>query len=118
MQLYLPIAEVSVNAFLILGLGGIVVAFDPAQLRRAVINVIANASEAMVGKGEDLRIDQPIMHDQPGTRNQPRGAQRQQVRRTGACANQIDRADCHCGQMARARADRQRKCFWGRVGKL
>jgi signal transduction histidine kinase len=36
-----------------LGLGGIEIPFDPARLQRAVINLISNASEAMVGTGED-----------------------------------------------------------------
>jgi signal transduction histidine kinase len=36
-----------------LGLNGKVVSFDPSRLSRAVINLMSNASEAMVGKGED-----------------------------------------------------------------
>ena len=36
-----------------LGLGQSRVWFDPSQLRRAVINLVANASEALVGKGDD-----------------------------------------------------------------
>lgn len=36
-----------------LGLGQSRVWFDPDQLRRAVINLVANASEALVGKGDD-----------------------------------------------------------------
>lgn len=36
-----------------LGLGGRPAAFDPERLQRAVINLLANASEAMVGKGDD-----------------------------------------------------------------
>ena len=36
-----------------LGLGGRQAAFDPSRLQRAVINLVANASEAMVGKGDD-----------------------------------------------------------------
>ena len=36
-----------------LGLGGRSAAFDPGRLQRAVINLVTNASEAMVGKGED-----------------------------------------------------------------
>ncbi len=36
-----------------LGLGGRPAAFDPGRLQRAVINLLANASEAMAGKGGD-----------------------------------------------------------------
>jgi len=36
-----------------LGLGSRPVSFDPGRLQRAVINLVANASEAMVGKGDD-----------------------------------------------------------------
>jgi signal transduction histidine kinase len=37
----------------LLGLDGCEVPFDPSRLQRAVINLISNASEAMVGNGED-----------------------------------------------------------------
>lgn len=37
----------------VLGLDGSKVPFDPGRLSRAVINLISNASEAMVGKGDD-----------------------------------------------------------------
>jgi signal transduction histidine kinase len=43
----------SVSLQLELGLGGVEVEFDPARLQRAVINLINNASEAMVGQGND-----------------------------------------------------------------
>jgi len=36
-----------------LGLGDLMVPFDPSRLRRAVINLMNNACEAMVGTGED-----------------------------------------------------------------
>ncbi|WP_373503358.1 sensor histidine kinase [Aestuariivirga sp.] len=36
-----------------LGLGELAVPFDPARLSRALINLLSNASEAMVGKGDD-----------------------------------------------------------------
>ena len=36
-----------------LGLGDLEVPFDPARLRRALVNLISNASEAMVGLGDD-----------------------------------------------------------------
>jgi PAS domain S-box-containing protein len=36
-----------------LGLGALEASFDPTQLGRAVVNLVANASEAMVGKGDD-----------------------------------------------------------------
>ncbi len=36
-----------------LGLGGKTAAFDPGRLQRAVTNLVANASEAMVGRGDD-----------------------------------------------------------------
>jgi len=36
-----------------LGLGDREVPFDPSRLRRAVVNLLSNASEAMVGTGED-----------------------------------------------------------------
>ncbi len=36
-----------------LGLNGKTVSFDPGRLSRALINLISNASEAMVGKGDD-----------------------------------------------------------------
>lgn len=37
----------------VLGLGGTEVPFDPARLQRAIINLVSNASEAMVGTGDD-----------------------------------------------------------------
>jgi signal transduction histidine kinase len=40
---------VEVNA----GLGDMTVAFDPLRMSRVLINLLANASEAMVGKGDD-----------------------------------------------------------------
>jgi signal transduction histidine kinase len=43
----------SVSLQLELGLDGLDVEFDPARLQRAVINLINNASEAMVGQGND-----------------------------------------------------------------
>jgi signal transduction histidine kinase len=36
-----------------LNLGECLVPFDPARLQRAIINLVSNASEAMVGKGDD-----------------------------------------------------------------
>ncbi|MFO1034614.1 MAG: histidine kinase dimerization/phospho-acceptor domain-containing protein [Hyphomicrobiales bacterium] len=36
-----------------LGLGGRHVPFDPARLQRAIVNLLSNASEAMVGQGDD-----------------------------------------------------------------
>lgn len=47
-----------------LGLGQLRVQFDPSQLQRAVINLMSNASEAMVGKGNDPRkfaVSDPVM---------------------------------------------------------
>ena len=47
-----------------LGLGHLRVLFDPSQLRRAVINLMSNASEAMVGKGDDPKkfaVSEPVM---------------------------------------------------------
>jgi signal transduction histidine kinase len=44
-------AAVSIQCHL--GLNGIQVPFDPDRLQRAIINLIGNASEAMVGNGED-----------------------------------------------------------------
>ena len=37
----------------LLGMKGIEVPFDPSRLHRAIINLVSNASEAMVGNGED-----------------------------------------------------------------
>jgi signal transduction histidine kinase len=37
----------------LLGMKGIEVPFDPSRLQRAIINLVSNASEAMVGNGED-----------------------------------------------------------------
>lgn len=37
-----------------LGTGGTNVAFDPSQLNRVLINLMSNASEAMVGKGDEV----------------------------------------------------------------
>lgn len=42
---------VSINV--LLGLDGAMVPFDPARLQRAIVNLVANASEAMVGQGDD-----------------------------------------------------------------
>ncbi len=39
----------NVNIKCLLGLGGLHVSFDPGRLQRAIVNLIANASEAMVG---------------------------------------------------------------------
>ncbi len=39
----------NVNIKCLLGLGGLHVSFDPGRLQRAILNLIANASEAMVG---------------------------------------------------------------------
>ncbi len=36
-----------------LGMNGMLVPFDPSRLQRAIINLVCNASEAMVGNGED-----------------------------------------------------------------
>ena len=36
-----------------LGLEGLDVPFDPSRLQRAIINLLSNASEALVGKGDD-----------------------------------------------------------------
>jgi PAS domain S-box-containing protein len=44
----------SVNVELALGLEGQTVPFDPSRLQRAVINMIGNAVEAMVGQGDKL----------------------------------------------------------------
>jgi signal transduction histidine kinase len=57
----LPIA-VSIECTL--GLDGLEVPFDPARLQRALINLISNASEAMVGNGEDpsrFAVSEPRM---------------------------------------------------------
>lgn len=40
---------VNVNIKCLLGLGGLHVSFDPGRLQRAILNLISNASEAMVG---------------------------------------------------------------------
>jgi signal transduction histidine kinase len=37
-----------------LGLGGLVAAIDPERMSRSLINLISNASEALVGKGDDV----------------------------------------------------------------
>ncbi len=37
----------------LLGMKGIEIPFDPSRLQRAIINLVSNASEAMVGNGED-----------------------------------------------------------------
>jgi signal transduction histidine kinase len=44
-------AAVSIDC--LLGLEGREVPFDPSRLRRAITNLVSNASEAMVGNGED-----------------------------------------------------------------
>ncbi len=36
-----------------LGLGGLMVPFDPSRLQRAIVNLLNNASEALVGQGDD-----------------------------------------------------------------
>jgi signal transduction histidine kinase len=36
-----------------LGLEGVLVPFDPSRLQRAIVNLVSNASEAMVGQGDD-----------------------------------------------------------------
>ena len=40
-----------------LGLGGLVAAIDPERMSRCLINLISNASEALVGKGDDVSGD-------------------------------------------------------------
>jgi PAS domain S-box-containing protein len=42
----------NVDIELVLGLDGQTVPFDPSRLQRAIINMISNASEAMVGQGD------------------------------------------------------------------
>jgi PAS domain S-box-containing protein len=37
-----------------LGLGGLVAAIDPERMSRCLINLVSNASEALVGRGDDL----------------------------------------------------------------
>jgi PAS domain S-box-containing protein len=51
-----------INVACYLGLDGVEVPFDPARLERAIANLISNASEAMVGNG-----DQPLpdMSEEP-----------------------------------------------------
>lgn len=44
-------AAVAINC--LLGLKDLQVPFDPSRLQRAIINLVSNASEAMVGNGED-----------------------------------------------------------------
>ncbi len=43
-----------VNIECTLGLGGLVTAIDPERMSRSLINLISNASEALVGRGDDL----------------------------------------------------------------
>jgi PAS domain S-box-containing protein len=50
----------SVEITLSLGLNDAMVPFDPARLQRAVVNLMANASEALQGNGRDVRADQRI----------------------------------------------------------
>ena len=57
-----------------LGLGNALVPFDPARMRRVLINLISNASEAVVGKGENAMkpgIKAPLIVI--STRNTSRG---------------------------------------------
>jgi PAS domain S-box-containing protein len=50
----------NVNIKCMLGLGGLHVSFDPGRLQRAILNLIANASEAMVGiDGLAVKPDAP-----------------------------------------------------------
>jgi PAS domain S-box-containing protein len=50
----------NVNIKCMLGLGGLHVSFDPSRLQRAILNLIANASEAMVGiDGLAVNADAP-----------------------------------------------------------
>lgn len=44
-----------------LGLGGLVAAIDPDRLSRSLINLISNASEALVGKGDDVSVGADIV---------------------------------------------------------
>lgn len=51
-------ANVSIQCWL--GLGGLHVSFDPGRLQRAILNLISNASEAMVGlDGSSVKSDMP-----------------------------------------------------------
>jgi signal transduction histidine kinase len=45
-----------VTVELVLGLGGKAVAFDPSRLQRAMLNLMSNAVEAMIGNG-DVPVD-------------------------------------------------------------
>ena len=59
-----------------LGLGNALVPFDPARMRRVLINLISNASEAVVGKGESAMkpgIKAPLIVI--STRNTSRGVE-------------------------------------------
>lgn len=50
----------NVNIQCLLGLGGMHVSFDPGRLQRAILNLISNASEAMVGlDGSAVKADMP-----------------------------------------------------------
>ena len=50
----------NVNIKCLLGLGGLHVSFDPGRLQRAILNLISNASEAMVGiDGLAAKTDAP-----------------------------------------------------------
>ena len=51
-------ANISIQC--LLGLGGLHVSFDPGRLQRAILNLISNASEAMVGlDGSGAKSDMP-----------------------------------------------------------
>lgn len=43
----------AVEIELVLGLGELKASFDPARFNRVIVNLMSNASEAMVGKGDD-----------------------------------------------------------------
>jgi hypothetical protein len=59
------------------------------------------------------------VHDQFGARDQPRGAQRQQVRIARARADKLNGADLfHPRQMRAASQHRQRECLSGWLGEL
>jgi hypothetical protein len=64
-------------------------------LRHGVVRpALGDGNEFGIGPGkrENGRIDQAVMHDEAGTLDQPRGAQRQQIRIARACADEVDRS--------------------------
>ena len=68
-------------------------------------------------KRHDRRIDEPVVHDDPGAFDQPRGADCQQVGVARPCADKVNGSGIsHRGKMRTGALSRQSECVCGKEG--